>query len=190
MKPNESAPSARRKVTAKQQNSRMCIVCGLKNPAGLHAGFFELDSGELMAVFTARDEHQSYPGRLHGGISTAILDETIGRAILTRSHGEVWGVTVEFSTRFKKPVPTDRPVRVVGRIVKEGSRFFEGTGELLLEDGSVAVEGRGRYIKMPLQNIADFDFDAQEWKVVPRADDPVALDIGEAASPGARDPRS
>jgi uncharacterized protein (TIGR00369 family) len=169
----------KRKVTAKQQNTRMCFVCGLKNTSGLHAGFFELDSGELMAVFTARDEHQSYPGRLHGGVSTSILDETIGRAILTRSKGEIWGVTVEFTTRFKKPVPTDRPVRVVGRIVKEGSRIFEGTGEILLEDGSVAVEGRGRYIKMPLESIADFDRDAQEWKVVPRPDDPVDAETGD-----------
>ena len=111
-------------------------------------------------------------------MSAAILDETIGRAILTRSRGDVWGVTVEFTTKFKKPVPTDRPVKVLGRIVKEGSRIFEGTGEIVLEDGSVAVEGRGRYIKMPLENIADFDRDAQEWKVVPRPDDPVELEAG------------
>ena len=167
----------KRRVTAKQQNSRMCFVCGLKNPSGLRAGFFELDSGELMAVFTARDEHQSYPGRLHGGVSASILDETIGRAILTRTKGEIWGVTLEFTARFKKPVPTDRPVKVVGRIVKEGSRIFEGTGEILLEDGSVAVEGQGRYIKMPLESIADFDRDAQEWEVVPRPGDPVELDL-------------
>jgi uncharacterized protein (TIGR00369 family) len=162
----------------------MCFVCGLKNPAGLRVAFFELDSGELMGLFTARDEHQSYPGRLHGGISTAVLDETIGRAILARSDGEIWGVTAEFSTKFKKPVPTDRPVRVVGRIVREGSRMYEGTGEILLEDGSVAVEGQGRYIKMPLESIADFDFDAQEWKVVPCENDPLEVDAGTGRQSG------
>jgi len=165
-------------VIAKQQNSRMCFVCGLKNPAGLGAAFYELESGELAATFRARDEHQSYPGRLHGGVSTAILDETIGRAILTRSHGETWGVTVEFTTRFKKPVPTDRPVTVIGRIVKEGSRIFEGTGEIVLEDGTVAVEATGKYIKMPLESIADFDRDAQEWKIVPLPDDPADVEVG------------
>jgi uncharacterized protein (TIGR00369 family) len=169
----------KRKVTGKQQNSRMCFVCGLKNPSGLHAHFYELESGELVATFSARDEHQSYPGRLHGGVSTAILDETIGRAILTRSHGEVWGVTVEFTTTYKKPVPTDRPVKVIGRIVKEGSRIFEGTGEIVLEDGSVAVQGRGRYIKMPLEKIADFDLEAQEWRVTRLPADPVELEVGE-----------
>jgi len=169
----------KRKVTGKQQNSRMCFVCGLKNPSGLHAHFYELESGELAATFTARDEHQSYPGRLHGGVSTAILDETIGRAILTRSHGEVWGVTVEFTARYKKPVPTDRPVKVIGRIVKEGGRFFEGTGEIVLEDGTVAVEGQGRYIKMPLEQIADFDRDAQEWRVTRLPDDPLEVEVGQ-----------
>ena len=57
----------KRKVTAKQQNSRMCFVCGLKNPSGLRASFYELENGDLMAVFTARDEHQSYPGACTAG---------------------------------------------------------------------------------------------------------------------------
>ena len=137
----------------------------------------------LKSQFTARAEHQSYPGRLHGGISATILDETIGRAIMIRSQGEVWGVTVEFTMRFKKPVPTDRPVRVIGRIVKDASRFFEGTGEILLEDGTVAVEGQGRYIKMPIEKIADFDRDAQEWKVVAMPDDPAEVEINAVVRP-------
>ena len=168
----------KRKVTGKQPNSKSCIVCGLKNPAGLHAHFYELDSGELMAVFTAREEYQSYPQRMHGGICSAILDETIGRSILTRSHGEVWGVTVEFTSRFRKTVPTHGTLRVIGRIVKDGSRFFEGTGELLLQDGTVAAEGRGRYIKMPLEKIADFDVEAQEWRVTHLPDEPVEVEVG------------
>jgi uncharacterized protein (TIGR00369 family) len=156
----------------------MCFVCGLKNPAGLRAAFYELENGELMAVFTARDEHQGYPGRLHGGISATILDETICRAIMIPSHGEIWGVTVEFTMRLRKPVPTDRPVRVVGRITKEGSRIFEGTGEILLEDGSVAVQGQGRYIKMPIGEIMSENPNDHDWEVVPRADDPREVDVG------------
>jgi uncharacterized protein (TIGR00369 family) len=167
----------RKTVTGKQHNSRLCFVCGLKNPAGLRASFYELDSGELAAVFTTTEEHNSYPGRLHGGISTAVLDETIGRAILIRSKGEVWGVTAEFTARYKKPVPVGVPLRAVGRIVKEGSRIFEGTGELFLPDGTVAVEGRGRYIKMPIEQIGDFDPELWEWKIVPAPDDPPAFEL-------------
>jgi len=166
-----------RKVTGKQPNSRMCLVCGLKNPFGLHTAFYELDNKEILAVFRPREEHQSYPGRLHGGIISTILDEAIGRAIMMHSDDEVWGVTVDLQVRFKKPVPLDGELRVVGRITKDSSRFFEGTGELLLEDGTVAAEGRGRYLKVPLDKIADFDVDAQEWGVVDSPDDPDEIEL-------------
>jgi len=160
------------KVTAKQPNSKMCLVCGLKNPFGLHTSFFELDNNELLAIFKPREEHQSYPGRLHGGIISTILDETIGRAIMIQSEGEIWGVTVDLQIRFKKPVPLNEELRVIGRITKNSSRFFEGTGELLLKDGTRAAEGHGKYLKAPLEKIAEFDVDAQEWSVVSSPNDP------------------
>lgn len=163
-------------VTAKQQNSKLCLVCGLKNPFGLRTAFYELENNELLAIFKPMEEHQSYPGRLHGGISTAILDETIGRAIMMW-HQDIWGVTIECSTRYRKPVPLSGEIRVIGRITKDARRYFEGTGEILLADGSVAVEGRGKYLKLPLEEIADFDFDEQDWKVVPSSDDPEVVEL-------------
>ena len=167
----------RHRVLGKQPNSRMCLVCGLKNPLGLKASFFELDNGELMALFRPLKEHQSYPGRLHGGIAAAILDETIGRAIMIPHDDEIWGVTVEFTTRYRKPVPLEEEIRVIGRIGKETKRIFEGTGEILLGDGTVAVEGRGRYLKYPIERIADFDVNEQEWRILPLVDDPEEVDI-------------
>jgi len=164
-------------VTAKQPNSKMCLVCGLKNPFGLHTSFFELDNNELLAVFKPRGEHQSYPGRLHGGIISTILDETIGRAIMIQSEGDIWGVTVDLQIRFKKPVPLDEELRVIGRITKDSSRFFEGTGELLLQDGTVAATGHGKYLKVPLEKIVDFDVDHQEWQVVQSNDDPKSFQL-------------
>lgn len=166
----------KQRIIKKQYNSKRCLVCGLGNDFGLKAAFFELDSGELLAIFTPKDEHQSYPGRLHGGISSTILDETIGRAIMI-NHPDQFGVTVEISLRFKKPVPTEQELRVVARITRDTSRFFEGTGELLLPDGTVAVEGRGRYLKMALEKIADFDHEEQDWRVVPGAADPEFVEL-------------
>lgn len=166
----------RYQVKAKQENSKMCLVCGLKNQFGLRSAFYELDNDELLALFTPMAEHQSYPGRLHGGIATAILDETIGRAIMIW-HEDLWGVTISFSTRFRQPVPLDEELRVVGRVTKDARRYFEGTGEILLADGSVAVEGQGKFLKLPLNKIADFDFDEQEWRVVPAESDPEVVDF-------------
>lgn len=163
-------------VMRKQPNSKMCLVCGLKNDFGLHTAFYELSSGALLGVFRSRQEHQGYPGRLHGGLITALLDETIGRAVMIHQP-DVWGVTVEVSTRFRKPVPLGQSLRALGRITKETARAFEGTGEILLADGSVAAEGFGRYLKQPLEAIADFDPHVQEWRVVPHPHDPQEVEL-------------
>ena len=164
-------------VNGKQPNSKMCFVCGLKNLSGLRASFFELENGELLATFNAEDEHQSYPGVMHGGIAAAMLDETVGRAILIKHKEPVWGVTIEFSVRFKKAIPLEKTLRVIGRITRDSGRLFEGTGEILLPDGSVAAEGKGKYFKKPIEDIADFDFEAQEWRVVDLPDDPKEIEI-------------
>lgn len=155
-------PPLRRRVLAVQNVSRKCLVCGVENDLGLHARFFELEDGRLLGVFTPREEHQSYPGRLHGGIASTILDETVGRAILLRQPG-AWGVTAELTVRFRKPVPLEGELRCVARITRDTRRLFEGTGELLLADGTVAVEARGRYLKMSLEEIAADGMDETEW---------------------------
>jgi len=165
------------RVIRKQPNSKMCLVCGMKNPLGLKAFFYELENGDVLAIFHPREEHQSYPGRMHGGIATAILDETIGRAGMIKYGEDMWGVTLEFHTRFRKPVPLDTKLRVLGRITGENKRSFEGSGEILLPDGTVAVEGKGRFLKLPIDKIADFDVDAEEWRVVPSNDDPQEVDL-------------
>ncbi len=163
------------RVIAKQPNSKMCFVCGLANDFGLKSRFYELENKEIMAVFIPADEHQSYPGRLHGGIAAAILDETIGRAALKHKASDFWGVTVDFSMKFRKPVPLDREIKVIARVTQENKRTFEGTGEIILADNSVAVEGKGRYLKMDLSRITEFDFEGEEWQVIDESEDPAEI---------------
>ena len=86
------------------------------------------------------------------------------------------------AARFKKPVPLGVELRVVGRIVGEAGRQFEGTGELLLPDGEVAATGVGRYVKLPLDRIADFDAEVQEWRVVRTDADPVDIALPEVGA--------
>ena len=172
----------KRDVLGAQNVSRMCMVCGNENTAGLKARFYELEGGELLGIFQPAEIHQSYPGRLHGGISSAILDETIGRAANVNDP-EAWGVTVELTVRFRKPVPIDGEIRAIGRITRDSRRIFEGTGEIVLPDGTVAVEATGKYMKMPIDKIADGDFSA-EWFVDDR-DRPDEIDVWGPASSNA-----
>ena len=156
-----------RKVRSAQNISRMCLVCGDREPRRAARQLLRARRRRAARLFRPTAEHQSYPGRLHGGISSAVLDETIGRAI-TIAHPGTWGVTAELTVRFRRPVPLDGTIRALARITRDTRRLFEGSGEIVLDDGTVAVEARGRYIKMPLDAITDGEFDKRDWFPDPR----------------------
>lgn len=165
------------KIVGKQHNSKLCFVCGLKNKFGIQAHFYVTESQELVALFTPSEEHQSYPGRLHGGIASAILDETIGRAILNKYVEEIWGVTIDLNVKFKKPIPLNEELKVIGRVTEENSRMFEGTGEIVLKNGDIAVTAWGKYLKVPLEKITDFDKEENEWRIVELENDPKEIEL-------------
>ena len=151
------------KITGCQHISKHCLVCGTENKFGLKTRFFETEDKEVIALFTPREEHQSYPGIAHGGVSAAILDEVVGRAIMAHYNQETFGVTLDLQVKYKKPVPLGVELKVVGRITKDRGRIFEGTGELYLPDGTVAVSAQGKYMKRTLDQITDNNFVAEEW---------------------------
>ncbi|MDR0347270.1 MAG: PaaI family thioesterase [Coriobacteriales bacterium] len=150
------------RVCNSQNISAMCLVCGTENSLGLHAQFLELEDGRLCAEFMTSEEHQSYPGRVHGGIVSAILDETIGRAIQI-TDPDMFGVTLELNVRFRKAVPLNEPLKVIAEITKRANRLFVGEGKLLLEDGSVAAEATARYYQMDASSIAEGGLTDENW---------------------------
>lgn len=145
-----------------QNNSKFCFVCGLENDYGLKAKFFELENDQLVATFSPCKFHQGYPGRLHGGIASAILDEAMGRAVLI-SDDKVWGVTVELGLKFKRPIPLNNNIKVVCWLTKDSSRLFEAGGKIILENGQTAVTANGKYIKLSLEKITREDFIDDQW---------------------------
>jgi acyl-coenzyme A thioesterase PaaI-like protein len=122
---------------------------------------------EILARFSGQEVHQGYPGRMHGGIITGILDETIGRAINIGEgeHPISWGVTAELTVRFRKPVPLGVELTARGRITRDIHHLFEGEGELYLPDGAVAATARGKYIRLKLDDISGMDPEELGWRV-------------------------
>lgn len=153
----------RYRITDTLHVSSDCLVCGVNNPFGLRSRFHVTEGGELIALFTPADHHQSYPGILHGGITAAILDETIGRAIMPLSDSSTFGVTVDLSVKYLKPVPCGVELSVTARITSRRGRFFEGTGELRLPDGTVAATAWGKYLRRPLESFTDPSFIERHW---------------------------
>jgi uncharacterized protein (TIGR00369 family) len=165
------------RVLKKQHISKMCFVCGENNDFGLHAKFYETDANELVAVINPSEQHQGYPARMHGGIAATILDETIARSICIGKDEQIWGVTIELKTRFRKPVPLGQELKVVGRVTNEGTRTFEGSGEIVLPNGDIAVSAEGKYIKMKIDRIANDQVLDDDWFFAGGPDDPSEIEI-------------
>lgn len=150
-------------ITNKQNISKNCLVCGVDNDFGLQAKFYETSNEEVIGIFTPHDQLQSYPNVLHGGISATILDETIGRAIMAKYGQNSFGVTIELNIKYKKSVPLNCELKAIGRITKDKGRIFEGTGELILPSGEIAVTATAKYMKQNLEKIVQKEFLAAEW---------------------------
>jgi acyl-coenzyme A thioesterase PaaI-like protein len=155
----------------------MCFVCGEKNDFGLHAKFYETNTKELIALINPSQQHQGYPGRMHGGIAATILDETIARSICNGKDEQIWGVTLELKTKFRKPIPLGQELKIVGRVTSEGTRSFEGTAEIVLPNGDIAVSAEGKYMKVTIDRITNDTFINDEWFLAESSDDPSEIEI-------------
>ena len=150
----------------KQPNSQMCFICGMQNPIGLKIFFYEQADGSVRARFTPRAEHQGYPGVLHGGITTALLDETVGRAAMFVNNNQFM-LTAKLELRFRKPVPIGQPLTVIGRVEKMSRRGATGCGEIRLADDTVAVEASGLFVALPPTQSDAMEKLLPGWEVVP-----------------------
>jgi acyl-coenzyme A thioesterase PaaI-like protein len=148
----------------KQPNSRMCFLCGLDNSIGLKLAFYTDDEGRCIAHFRPCEEHQGFPRHLHGGIISSLLDETMGRVLVPQN---VWAMTGRLEIKFRKPVPLDQELTIVGELTRSRSRAYEARGEIRLPDGTLLVEGSGMYIRIPDEAIEEVKSELDLWEVVP-----------------------
>ncbi|HEX9015178.1 MAG TPA: PaaI family thioesterase [Chloroflexota bacterium] len=132
-----------REIT-RQPGSRSCFVCGRENPIGLKVEFYQ-DGNQVVTHFTPGPEHQGYPDRMHGGIASTLLDETVGRAGFIYGF---WTFTVDFHVKYRKPIPLGQEITVIGEMTKDRGRAIEAKGEIRLADGSVAMEANGLFFKI------------------------------------------
>jgi acyl-coenzyme A thioesterase PaaI-like protein len=151
----------------KQPNSRMCFICGLENPVGLHLKIYELEPGVIETSFTAPEHFQGYPGVLHGGIVASILDEISGRSLMGDPSQPRFMFTAKLEVKYRKNVPIGKPLRIVGKAGKIKGRMAEGWAGIYDKTGTLLAEGNTLLIDVPPGNFESIDPDTLGWKVYP-----------------------
>jgi uncharacterized protein (TIGR00369 family) len=137
-------------------NSDSCYVCGRTNPFGLRVRFFIRD-GSVRARFIADEHRCGFRGVVHGGVLSALLDETMGWAPAYAKR--LFCYAAELRIRFVRPAPVDTPLIVSGSVSADRGRVWETEGEVRGEDGTLYARGWGKYMPMtPEQTLNVLDY--------------------------------
>lgn len=125
-----------------------CFVCGQRNPYGLHLVFRQEDDS-IVADFQPREEHQGFPGIIHGGIIASLLDETLGRTSLLGKRPE-WTMTGRLEIRYRRYVPYGPLLRVRAKLDGERQRMMQTSGLLTLagDESQVLAEAKGTFMTL------------------------------------------
>ncbi|MBI1743729.1 PaaI family thioesterase [Candidatus Acetothermia bacterium] len=134
-----------------------CYVCGQKNPLGLQMRFFIEDNEDniVKAEFTPKENQLGYPGVVHGGVVSAIMDEIMGwpLTLLTKCLS----VTTQLQIRFLKPVTIGQTYIVSAHAVNAERKLWKGRGEVRDKQGTLYIEGTGIYMPYSAEETQQMD---------------------------------
>lgn len=145
---NESLPELSTLPKNRQPASRFCFVCGKENTHGLQMDFYN-DPIKVWATFIPQDHHQSWPGIVHGGILSAVLDETMARVAFIYDK---WVQTGKLELKFRKPAPLGQQLLVEAELIRDAGRAMEIKGSIKsVLSHEVLVEASGLFMRIPDQ---------------------------------------
>jgi len=151
-----------------QPNSKMCFICGLENPVGLKLRIYETEPGVVETTYTAPEHFQGYPGVLHGGIIATIIDEVSGRSLMGTAEQTRFMFTARIEVKYRKNVPIGRPLRIVGKALKDRGHSAEAwAGIYDAQSGELLAEGSTLLVNVPQDRMDMSSLEEMGWKVYP-----------------------
>ena len=109
----------------------LCPVCGdpAENPATLDVQWWwDPETRRVMGRFTPQEHHAGYPGRMHGGLLAALVDECLAWVGAVSRRG--FCMTGELSLRFRRPAATGSEVTVTGWLQESWGPYVRGRAEV------------------------------------------------------------
>ena len=150
-----------------QPNSRHCFVCGLENEHGLHLRFYETAEGEVVVETSVPDRFQGYPGIVHGGIVASLVDEALGRVHMGNGDAPRFMFTAKMTVNYRKPVPTETPIRIVAQAIKRKRRSATSKCAIYGPDDELLADADAVLVNVPDERIQNADLESLGWKVYP-----------------------
>lgn len=118
-----------------------CVVSGHANPMGIDARLWR-EGDEAVCQVTLGAAFEGAPGRAHGGVVAALIDETMG---LVLSIAATPAFTGRLTVTYRAPTPLGEPLEVRARLAGREGRKITIRAELRSGDRLLA-QGEGLFI--------------------------------------------
>jgi uncharacterized protein (TIGR00369 family) len=119
-----------------------CVACSPDSKSGLKLNFEDAGGGVVRATFDCSVAFEGYPGLLHGGIISTLLDAAMANCLFAQ---ELQAVTAELSVRFKAPVTLKRQATAEAKVVRDLFPLFLMEASLT-QDKEVKATATAKFI--------------------------------------------
>jgi acyl-coenzyme A thioesterase PaaI-like protein len=101
--------------------------------------------GGVTARFDCGEVFQSYPGFVHGGIVSLLLDGAMTNCLFSKNKKAVTG---RLSVRYRHPVSINKGADISARLIKSAPPVYYLEAEIS-QDGTVLAEATGTFMERP-----------------------------------------
>ncbi len=143
-------PMSEKSVQETYAPNLACFGCGPANPKGLRIRSFP-KGDELIAEFQPEKYQEAFEGMLSGGIIGTLLDchcnWTAAWHLMNKSGLDhpPCTVTADYAIKLLRPTPTNRPLKLIARVVESFDDRAIVEGELITDDKATAT-CRGTFV--------------------------------------------
>jgi acyl-coenzyme A thioesterase PaaI-like protein len=123
-----------------------CIGCSPSHPDGMQLAFVARDDQGVEASFDCPATYEGYPGQLHGGIISLLLDAAMTNCLFSRGRA---AVTARLIVRFRHPAATGVPGTVRAWLREDSAPLyvleaeFEQNGRVVASAGAKFIDRSG-----------------------------------------------
>jgi len=114
-----------------------CFGCGQENPIGLRLSP-QVDGDAVVASFVPKDDHQGWPGIVHGGIIASLLYEILENFAHRRG---IVAMMRRMETRLRRPAKTGIEITARSWLTERSDREMHVSATLTSADGVLIAEG-------------------------------------------------
>ncbi|QKZ14245.1 PaaI family thioesterase [Spirosoma sp. KUDC1026] len=111
------------------------------SPVGrfLNGVLLSVDHGRMVAEYTIREDLTNVVGGLHGGMSSAILDDLIGGTVFTLGR-EFGYTTVNLNVDFLHAAKPGDVLTATAEVIRAGRNLIHCEGRLVAADGKIIAK--------------------------------------------------